>query len=419
VTGLRDVSINGDRLWADLMALAEIGATSGGGVCRLALSEEDRLGRAWFVETSEAMGLRTRTDAIGNLFARLEGEDPTLPTVLVGSHLDTQPSGGKFDGTYGVLAGLEVARTILEAGIAVPRALEIVSWTNEEGSRFLPVMAGSGVYAGVHTTDSVLAMTDQAGIRFGDALTAIHGQGHDLPRPTLDSYFEAHIEQGPVLEANGETIGVVTGALGQRWFECTLTGFEAHAGPTPMNLRRDALQGAAAIIAALDQIGRRDSDARSTVGMIECWPNSRNTIPGRVVFSIDLRHPADDGLSAMESEIRSAVERIAAERRLTWALRPTNDWPACQFDADCVDVVAQATEGRGYRHRRMVSGAGHDAVNLARVAPTAMIFVPCRDGVSHNETEDAMPDDLTAGANVLLDAVLARMGHTLIKEIAP
>jgi len=407
------VAIDGDRLWTDLMALAEIGATVGGGVCRLALSEEDRLGRAWFVRTAGAIGLKTRTDAIGNLFARLEGNDPSLPPVLVGSHLDTQPSGGKFDGAYGVLAGLEVARTIVEAGLTLPRALEVVSWTNEEGSRFLPVMAGSGVFGGVHAAGTVLAMSDQAGIRFGDALTAIGAQGHDLPARAIDSYFEAHIEQGPVLEAHGETIGVVTGALGQRWFECTFTGFEAHAGPTPMTLRRDALQGAAAVIGAIDLIGQRDSDARSTVGMIECWPNSRNTIPGRVTFSIDLRHPNDDGLDAMEADMRAAVERVATERRLTWALRTTNAWPACHFDASCADAIAEATARRGYRHRRMVSGAGHDAVNIARVAPTAMIFVPCRDGVSHNETEDAAPDDLGAGANVLLDAVLERMGYDL------
>jgi len=410
------VAIDGDRLWADLMTLAEIGATTGGGVRRLALSEEDRLGRAWFVQRAEAIGLKTRTDAIGNLFARMEGDDPSLPAVLVGSHLDTQPSGGKFDGAYGVLAGLEVARTIVEARLTMPRALEIVSWTNEEGSRFLPVMAGSGVFAGVHPADTVVAMSDQAGIRFGDALTAIDAQGDDLPVPTIDCYFEAHIEQGPVLEANGETIGVVTGALGQRWFECTLTGFEAHAGPTPMSLRRDALQGAAAVIGAVDLIGRRDDDARSTVGMIECWPNSRNTIPGRVTFSIDLRHPTDDGLDAMEADLRAAVERIAADRRLTPALRPTNAWPACQFDAACIDAIAKVTALRGYRHRMMVSGAGHDAVNIAHVAPTAMIFVPCRDGVSHNETEDAAPGDLAAGANVLLDAVLARMGRGLSED---
>lgn len=396
------------------MALAAVGATEKGGVRRLALSEEDARGRAWFAREAVASGLTVRTDAVGNIFARLEGADPELPCVLVGSHLDTQPSGGKFDGAYGVLAGLEVARTLREAGETLRRPLEIVSWTNEEGSRFLPVMAGSGVFAGLHERHDVLAMTDADGIRFGDALDAIGAAGEHRPA-TIDAYFEAHIEQGPVLEAHGETIGIVAGALGQQWFECTLTGFEAHAGPTPMELRRDALQGAVAIIAEIDGIGR-NGDARATVGMIDCWPNSRNTIPGRVTFSIDLRHADDAALQAMASRTREFIASVASARGLEWTLRPTNDWHACRFDPACVALVAEAAERRGYAHRRMVSGAGHDAVNIARVAPTAMIFVPCRDGVSHNESEDALPEHLTAGANVLLDVVMSRLQRPTARD---
>jgi beta-ureidopropionase / N-carbamoyl-L-amino-acid hydrolase len=404
-----NLSINADRLWASLMSLAQIGATPRGGVRRLALTEDDAKGRAWFVTEAENIGLKVRADAIGNIFARLEGSEPGLPAVVAGSHIDTQPSGGKFDGTYGVLAALEVARTLRETGRLPRRSLDVVAWTNEEGSRFLPVMAGSGVFAGVHPLADVLVMTDADGIGFGDALQAIGAAGQAKMGFEIDAYFEAHIEQGPVLEAHGETVGVVTGALGQRWFECTLEGFEAHAGPTPMNLRRDALQAAASIISAVDQIGRSHGEARSTVGMIDCWPNSRNTIPGRVTFSIDLRHADDAGLDAMEAAMQTAIATAESERGVKASVRQTNDWAACHFDSDCVAHVAAATVARGYSHRRMVSGAGHDAVNIAKIAPTAMIFVPCRDGVSHNEIEDAAPADLAAGANVLLDALLARL----------
>lgn len=403
--------INGDRLWKNMMALAEIGATPKGGVCRLALTDIDRAGRDWFRAQCAKIGMQTRTDAVGNLFARMEGAEPSLPAVITGSHLDTQPTGGKFDGAYGVLAGLEVAQTLHDHGIIPRRALEVVSWTNEEGSRFLPVMAGSGVFAGVHALANVLAQKDGAGIGFGEALDHIGEGGPDDPRPEIDSYFEAHIEQGPILEAYGDCIGIVTGALGQRWFECTLTGFEAHAGPTPMDLRRDAMQGAAAIIRSIDLMARGIEDARATIGMIECWPNSRNTIPGRVTFSIDLRHAHAATLEAMEAQMRIVVADHAAAMKLDWEIKPTNIWDPCQFDETCIDLVRTATIGLDLPCRDMVSGAGHDAVNIAKIAPTAMIFVPCRDGVSHNEIEDAEPDDLVAGANVLLGALVARLNR--------
>lgn len=407
----KELRINGDRLWEDLMELASIGATAKGGVCRLALTEVDRAGRDWFRSQCKKIGMTTRTDAIGNVFARMEGTEADLPAVVTGSHLDTQPSGGKFDGAYGVLAGLEVARTLYDNNIVPRRSLEIVSWTNEEGSRFLPVMAGSGVFAGVHKLSEVLTQKDGTGIGFGDALYSIGEAGPDLARPAIDAYFEAHIEQGPILEAYGECIGIVTGALGQRWFECELTGFEAHAGPTPMELRRDAMQGAAAIIRGIDMMARSIRDARATVGMIECWPNSRNTIPGRVTFSIDLRHADVATLHEMELAMRELVVDHAAAMKLEWAIRPTNVWEPCQFNTDCINLVRAATAELDLPCREMVSGAGHDAVNIARIAPTAMIFVPCRDGVSHNEIEDAKPSDLVAGANVLLSVLLARLNR--------
>ncbi len=406
--------IDGDRLWAMLMDIARIGATPKGGVCRLALTDVDARGRAWFRERCEKIGLEVRTDAVGNQFARLEGSSAELPPVLIGSHLDSQPTGGKFDGVYGVLAGIEVAQVLTERAITPKRSLEIVNWTNEEGSRFLPVMAGSGVFAGVHTLADVLAQKDKDGIGFGDALNAISAAETYDAGDDVDAYFEVHIEQGPVLEAAAETIGVVTGALGQRWFNCTVTGFEAHAGPTPMSLRRDALQAACAIVTEIDAVGRIHDDSRSTVGMIECWPNSRNTIPGTVSFSVDLRHSSDEGLDQMVERFQAMLDLIKEMRNVEIAVEQTNDWPACQFDAQCVALVREAAIQSGSKWRDMVSGAGHDAVNLAKIAPTAMIFVPCRDGISHNEIEDAKAEDLTAGANVLLSAVWARLNRDLV-----
>lgn len=404
--------VNGDRLWSSLMDLAKIGATPRGGVCRLALTEEDRRGRDWFKTRCEAMGLIVRADAVGNQFALLEGIESDLAPVMVGSHLDSQPSGGKFDGTYGVLAGLEIANVLREHNVVPRRSLEVVNWTNEEGSRFLPVMAGSGVFAGVHQIADVLTQIDIDGTSFGDALGRIDADGDHSGKDVVDAYFELHIEQGPILEAESKTIGVVTGALGQRWFNCTVTGFEAHAGPTPMGIRRDALQAAIAIIADVDRIGRIDPDARATVGMIDCWPNSRNTVPGRVTFSIDLRHAYDPGLDEMVARLMDVLANVKVSHKVGIEIVPTNDWLACQFDAGCVSLVRDAACASGHAWRDMVSGAGHDAVNIAKVAPTAMIFVPCRDGISHNEIEDATPSDLAAGADVLLAAVLARLNRT-------
>jgi len=406
-----DIRISAGRLWTSLMEMAKIGATPKGGVKRLTLTELDRQGRDQFVAWCKAAGLGVTVDGVGNIFARRAGRNNDLPPVVSGSHLDTQPSGGRFDGCYGVMAALEVARTLNDRGIATEAPFEVAMWTNEEGTRFLPVMGASGAFAGAHAVDEILAARDLDGVSFGDALRAI---GYAGPTPVggrkLGAYFEAHIEQGPLLENTGNTVGVVTGALGQRWFEVTVRGMDAHAGPTPMNLRRDALFGASFLIQEVNRLARATEHSRGTVGMILNRPNSRNVVPGETVFSIDFRDTEVAGLDRMEQGIRAAAQKIAAEHGLEIDLRQTIFFPPCHFDPRCVAAVRAGAAHLGYRHMDIVSGAGHDAVHIAGVAPTAMIFVPCEGGISHNEIENAKPDDLAAGCNVLLQAVLARAG---------
>ena len=405
--------IDGPRLWNSLMDLAGIGATPKGGVCRLALSDLDRQGRERVIGWGREAGLSITVDAIGNVFMRREGRQPTLPPVMTGSHIDTQPTGGKFDGNYGVLAGLEVVRTLNDHGVVTEAPLEVAFWTNEEGSRFVPVMMGSGVFAGAFTLEHALAATDTAGLSVAQELARIGYAGAQRPGDhPVGAYFEAHIEQGPVLEDHGVTIGVVTGVLGIRWYDCTVTGQEAHAGPTPMALRRDALQVAAALMQQVVACAHRHGPhGRGTVGQVQVHPNSRNVIPGRVRFSIDLRN-ADDALcAAMDADIRATAARLAADSGLAIEIAPVSAYPAQPFDAGCIAAVAQAAEALGHSHMPVVSGAGHDAVYLARCAPSGMIFVPCKGGISHNEIEDASPAHLAAGADVLLQVMLARAGR--------
>lgn len=394
------------------MELAQIGATEKGGVCRLALTDLDRAARDLFVRWCREAGCTVSVDPIGNIFARRPGRDPKRPPVLAGSHLDSQPTGGKFDGAYGVMAGLEVIRTLNDRGIATDAPVEVVAWTNEEGARFSPAMIGSGVYAGVFTLEEALAKADVDGKVFGDELKRIGYAGPaSLAGRPVAAYFEAHIEQGPILEAEKKTIGVVTGAQGQRWYEVTVTGQEAHAGPTPMPRRRDALVGAARMVEAVHRLGHRYApDACATVGFVQVSPNSRNTIPGRVFLTVDLRHPQDDVLTAMDRALKDECRHIAAAAGLDVAVKDFWCFPPTPFHAACVAAVRAAASRLGHAHRDIVSGAGHDAVYMARVAPTAMIFVPCKDGLSHNEGEDARPADLEAGCNVLLHAVLERAG---------
>src|SRR5216110_793677 len=406
---MRNLTINGERLWASLMELARIGATAKGGVCRLAAGDLDGEARLLFIRWCEEAGCTVSVDRIGNIFARRPGRNPGLPPVMTGSHLDTQPTGGRFDGAYGVMAGLEVVRTLNDLGYETEAPLEIVAWTNEEGSRFSPAMVGSGVFAGIFDLAYGLARPDNvSGVALGAELERI-GFAGSAPvgdRP-VRAYFEAHIEQGPILEAAGLPIGIVTGAQGQRWYEITVTGQEAHAGPTPMPRRRDALVGAARMIDAVNKIGHAHAPyACATVGFVEVSPNSRNTIPGRVFLTVDFRHPEDAVLTAMDTELRAACAEAAATQSLDAEVKEFWYFPPTPFEPQLVGKVREAAAAQGLPHQDIISGAGHDAVYMARVAPTAMIFVPCVGGISHNEIEDANPDDLTAGCNVLLNAVL-------------
>src|SRR5689334_10127365 len=412
---MSNMRIDGDRLWGSLMALAEIGATEKGGVCRLALTDLDRQARDLFCRWSEAAGCSVSVDRMGNIFARRPGKDNSLPPVMTGSHIDTQPSGGKFDGNYGVLAGLEVIRTLNDFNYETTRPIEVVVWTNEEGSRFAPAMVASGVFAGVFDLDYGLGRKDVDGKTMGEELKRIGYAGETQcgGRP-ISAFFEAHIEQGPILEAENKTIGVVQGVQGIRWYEVTVTGQEAHAGPTPMPRRKDALVGAARMIDAVNRIGHAHAPyACATVGFVQVSPNSRNTIPGRVFFTVDFRHPEDAVLSAMDGELRQACDAAAKTIDLEAVVKEFWYFPPTPFDPHLVTAVRNAAEAQGYPHQDIISGAGHDAVYLARIAPTAMIFVPCVGGISHNEIEDAKPDDLTAGCNVLLNAVLETADHPL------
>jgi N-carbamoyl-L-amino-acid hydrolase len=407
---MRNFTVNGERLWASLMDLARIGATEKGGVCRLAASDLDAEARRLFIRWCEEAGCAVSVDRIGNIFARRAGKNPDLPPVVSGSHLDTQPTGGKFDGAYGVMAALEVVRSLNDMGYETEAPFEIVAWTNEEGSRFSPAMVGSGAFAGVFGLDEALATPDNnaPGVTLGAELERIGFAGAaPVGEHPVGAYFEAHIEQGPILEAAGLPIGIVTGAQGQRWYEVIVTGQEAHAGPTPMPRRRDALVGAARMIDAVNKIGHAHAPyACATVGFIQSSPNSRNTIPGRVFFTVDFRHPDDDVLTTMDNELRAACAEAAATQSLDCEVKEFWYFPPTPFDKRLVGAVREAAAAQNLPHQDIVSGAGHDAVYVARIAPTAMIFVPCVGGISHNEIEDAKPEDLTAGCNVLLNAVL-------------
>lgn len=412
----RPLATDGERLWQSLMDLARIGATAKGGVCRLALTELDREARDLFIAWARAAGCTIRVDQVGNIFARRAGRRDDLPAIATGSHIDTQPTGGKFDGNYGVLAGLEVIRTLNAAGVVTEAPIEVCVWTNEEGSRFVPVMMGSGVYAGAFSLEHALTRRDHDGISVGEALAAI---GYDGKAPAsveagasrFGAYFEAHIEQGPVLEDAATTIGVVTGALGQRWYDVVVTGMEAHAGPTPMRLRRDALYAATHLMQEVVGIAMsHQPDGRGTVGCAEVFPNSRNVIPGRVSFTVDLRHATDAGLREMDGALRTAAAEVKRRFPVEVSVEQVVYFEPVAFAPDLVSAVREGAVRAGLSHLDIVSGAGHDAVYVARTAPAAMIFVPCRDGISHNEIEDADPVHLAAGANVLLHAMLVRAG---------
>jgi N-carbamoyl-L-amino-acid hydrolase len=405
------LKINPDRLWNSLMELAQIGATDKGGVRRLTLTDVDKRGRDQFVAWCREAGMSIEVDGIGNIFGRRAGTDAGALPVAMGSHLDSQPSGGKFDGAYGVMAGLEIVRTLNEAGVKTRAPLEVVSWTNEEGSRFVPTLMGSGVYAGVFPLDRILDEMDVDGISVRDALGRTGYAGKASPHK-LGAYFEAHIEQGPVLEETKTTIGVVQGALGQRWFDVAITGQDSHAGPTPMETRKDALLAASRLVLEVNRIATTFPDnARGTVGFMQVKPNSRNVVPGEVRMTVDLRNAKDGTLSGMALELKKKIREIENETRTAISIKEVVYFPPSEFAADLVDSVREGSRAFGYSHRDIVSGAAHDAVYMARVAPTAMVFVPCEGGISHNEIENARAEDLAAGCNVLLNAVLKK-AHT-------
>ncbi len=404
-----NLRVHGDRLWSTLTETAAFGATPKGGLKRLALSAEDAQVRRWFVAACAAAGCAVSVDDLGDIFARRAGSDPGLAPIAIGSHLDTQPTGGRFDGVLGVLAGLEIIRTLNDAGIVTRHPIEIIDWTNEEGARFAPAMLASGVFAGAFDAAYARSRTDRDGVSFEAALEAI---GFGGPEPAgahpLAAFFELHIEQGPVLEDAGIEIGVVTGVQGIRWLDVEVSGLACHAGTTPMALRRDALQGAVRLAAAADAVGRSDPGVSlSTIGVFEAFPGSRNTVPEAIRMSVDLRHPRAADLDRMEADLRGAAAAIGAELGVAIDITPVWSSAPVAFAPACVDAVRRATGRLGYSAMDIVSGAGHDSVYLSRVAPTGMVFIPCEDGVSHNEAENITPAQAEAGANVLLHAVLA------------
>jgi beta-ureidopropionase / N-carbamoyl-L-amino-acid hydrolase len=406
------VRINGERLWASLMELAQIGATPKGGVCRLTLTDLDKQGRDLVLGWAKEAGMTITIDKIGNGFMRRAGRNNSLPPIMTGSHIDTQPTGGKFDGNYGVLAGIEVVRTLNDLGIETEAPIEVAFWTNEEGSRFVPVMMGSGVFAKAFTLEHAYAATDTEGKSVKGELERIGYIGEQEPGDhPIGAYFETHIEQGPVLEDNDVTIGVVSGVLGIRWFDCTVTGMEAHAGPTPMALRKDAMLAATRIMQdVVAAAHRHPPHGRGTVGMVQVFPNSRNVIPGRVKFSIDLRNSTDALVDQMADEVKAFAAKVGQEHGVDVKIEMVSSYNAIQFHDNCVDAVGRAAKKLGYSNMPAVSGAGHDAVYMAKLAPAGMIFIPCKDGISHNEIEDAKPEHITAGCNVLLHAMLERAG---------
>jgi N-carbamoyl-L-amino-acid hydrolase len=407
--------IDGKRLWDSLMSFAAIGATPKGGVRRLTLSETDKRGRDKFRAECEALGLTVRVDAIGNMFARRAGRDPNRLPVLFGSHLDSQPSGGKFDGALGVIGGLEVMRSLNDMGIVTEAPLELINWTDEEGSRFGHSLMGSGVWSGVYSLDKAYALTDTEGATVAAALDAIGYRGTEpaVPFPA-DAYFELHIEQGPILERENHQIGVVTGAQGMVWYDAVATGQDSHSGTTPPAARKDALVCAGRIIDLVDRLMRaRGEDGRGTVGQLLVSPNSRNVVPGEVRFSVEFRHPSNAEVDALDAEFQPAARAIADACGVGLELTTLFKIAAQPFDPGCVDLVRQGAAKLGYGSREIVSGAGHDAVYVARHVPTAMIFTPCKDGLSHNEAESIEPEEAEAGCQVLFEAVMARANRSV------
>ncbi|MBO6727502.1 MAG: Zn-dependent hydrolase [Rhizobiaceae bacterium] len=403
-----NLRINADRLWDSLMEMAKIGPGIAGGNNRQTLTDEDAEGRALFKKWCEEAGLEMGLDEMGTMFARREGSDPDALPVYVGSHLDTQPTGGKYDGVLGVLGGLEIIRTLNDLGIKTKHPIVVTNWTNEEGTRFAPAMLASGVFAGKHTLDWAYDREDAKGKKFGDELKRIGWLGDEkVGARKMHAFFELHIEQGPILEAEGIDIGVVTHGQGLRWIECTVTGKESHTGSTPMHMRKNAGRGLAQITELVHEIAmKHQPNAVGAIGHVDVYPNSRNIIPGRVVFTIDFRSHLIDVINAMLDEFNEKAPKLCEAIGVQLESKIVGQFDPPAFDENCVKAVRDAAERLGYSHRDIVSGAGHDACWINDVAPTAMVMCPCVDGLSHNEAEEISKEWATAGADVLMHAVI-------------
>ena len=404
----KNFRVNGDRLWESIMEMAKIGPGVAGGNNRQTLTDDDAKGRELFKSWCEKEGLAMGLDTMGNMFARREGTDPNALPVMVGSHLDTQPTGGKYDGVLGVLGGLEIIRTLNDLDIKTKHPIEIVNWTNEEGTRFAPPMLSSGVFASMHTEEWAYNREDSEGKKFGDELKRIGWRGEEpVGERKLHAFYELHIEQGPILEDENVDIGVVTHGQGLNWLQVTLVGKESHTGSTPMPKRVNAGLGMARVTQLVDEIALSHAPhAVGAIGHIDVYPNSRNIIPGKVVFTVDFRHPNKEVIQDMEDRMRKGAADIAEKIGLTMDIEKVGNFDPVEFDKDCVEKVRDAAKTLGYSHMNIVSGAGHDACWINRVAPTAMIMCPCVDGLSHNEAEEITKEWSTAGADVLFHAVV-------------
>lgn len=407
-----NMRINSERLWDSLMEMARIGPGIAGGNNRQTLTDEDAEGRRLFERWCTEAGLSMGIDKMGTMFARREGTDPDALPVYVGSHLDTQPTGGKYDGVLGVLGGLEVIRQLNDMNVKTKHPIVVVNFTNEEGTRFAPAMVASGVFAGVHTLDWAYERTDAEGKRLGDELKRVGYLGdEEVGARKMHAFFELHIEQGPILEMENKEIGVVTHGQGLKWLEVTLIGKESHTGSTPMHMRVNAGLGMARMTELVNEIALSHApNAVGSIGHCDVYPNSRNIIPGKTVFTVDLRHPEKDIITDMETRFRTGAKEIAEGIGLQMSIEEVGGFDPVAFDEGCVTAVRNAAERLGYSHRNLVSGAGHDACWINRVAPTAMVMCPCVDGLSHNEAEDISPEWAAAGTNVLFHAVVETAG---------
>ena len=403
-----NLRINGERLWNSLMEMAKIGPGIAGGNNRQTLTDEDSEGRALFQKWCESAGCTMGLDQMGNMFATRPGSDSNALPVYVGSHLDTQPTGGKYDGILGVLGGLEIINTLNDLNIKTKHPIVVTNWTNEEGTRFAPPMLASGVFGGIHTQDWAYDREDSAGKKFGDELVRIGWRGEEeVGARKMHAFFELHIEQGPILEAEGKDIGIVTHGQGLSWTQITIIGKDSHTGSTPMTMRKNAGLAMARILENVDQIALSHAPhAVGAAGHIDVYPNSRNVIPGKVVFTVDLRSPELNVIHDMEQRLRSGAKKICDDMGLEVSFEKVGGFDPVTFDESCVSALRNAAERMGYSHMNIISGAGHDACWINGVAPSAMVMCPCVDGLSHNEAEDISKEWAVAGADVLMHAVI-------------